>query len=135
MKFYKRFNDFKKDLNRWMRGEYWCISVFRKLFTHLIGYCFWVIINHVILQIYVIFINYYYNLQQKNFFQISSPLNFPPPLVGTGFKIRYFFFKNLNSVRLGLNKWPNLAVNGKVLICFIIVFRTFINKYQRISMF
>jgi hypothetical protein len=43
------------------------------------------LIYHIILQFHVIFINYYYNLQQNNFSQISSPLNFPPPLVGTGF--------------------------------------------------
>jgi hypothetical protein len=41
-----------------MGGEYWWISVFRKFFTHLIEYYFWMIIYHAILQIYVIFINY-----------------------------------------------------------------------------
>jgi len=45
------------------------------------------IIHHIIALIYALFIKNYYNLQEINFFQISSPQIFQPPFVGTGFFI------------------------------------------------
>ncbi len=92
---------------------------------------------HTITLIYVLFIKYNYNPQHDIFFQISSPLNFPPPLQGPVsklVKIRYFFFKNSNWNRFEFKKTPNFSVAEKVLIWFFVVFPTFTKIYQNISM-
>ncbi len=53
-----------------------------------VEYVVYALYSSIIMLIYVIFIKYYYNSHQNYFiFQISAPLNFPPPFVGSGFLI------------------------------------------------
>ncbi len=67
-----------------------------------------------------------------DFFQVSTPFE------GAGFwlvQIRYFFFKNSNFERFEFKKGLKFPLRKKFVIWFFMVFRTFTNNYQNISMF